>query len=326
MSCGFLSAQFDTLRTSTGELFIGTATKLSESELTFESESGEEDYIIDWKKVTQLNTYHFLRIVTRTRLVSEGVIRDTLAGDPFLTFYVEGEAIQLRYDDILSMEKLEETFLEKLDLGINLGYSFTKATNTTQLSLRAAASYTTEKWSFDADYNEFLTIIDSLQTNRFDASTGSRYLMMNYWFLSSSANWFSSDEQEIRLRTTVLFGGGRYVLFDQVKTMQLGTGIALNSESFDTEDQVAQESFEAYLSMKYHLFDHKYLDIKTNAIGYASLTESDRYRASVNLDFGWDIGDSFDLIWGYSLNFDSNPPNNAEETDYVVSLTIGWEL
>jgi putative salt-induced outer membrane protein YdiY len=319
-------AQNDTLITTTGERFFGTVDRLSESRLTFDSKSGEEDYIIDWKKVAQLNTYHLLRVVSRTKEVHEGYLRDDNPNDSLVTFLIGEIPVVIAYEDILALSKIEDRFIDKLDLGVNLGYSFTKATNTTQLSIRSSAGYDSERWSFDANYNEFLTIIDTIQTNRLDASATSRYLLKNYWFTSTSANWFSSDEQEISLRTTILVGGGKYILYDQVKTLQLGLGIAWNNENFTTENAVVRESYELYLGTRYHLFDHKFFTIKTNMVGYASLTEDDRYRASVNLDFGWDIGDDFDLIWGYGLNFDSNPPNNAQQTDYVVSLTVGWEL
>lgn len=319
-------AQTDTLITTTGELFIGTVDRLSESRLTFDSESGKANYIIDWKKVAQLNTYHLLSVVSKTKEVHEGYLRDDNPNDSLVTFIINNIPIIIAYEDILSMRKIEDQFIDKLDLGINLGYSFTKATNTTQLSIRTAAGYDSERWSFDADYNEFLTVIDTIQTNRLDASASSRYLYKNYWYNSTSANWFSSDEQEISLRTTLLIGGGKYILYDQFKTLILGMGIAWNQENFTTEEAAVRESYELYLNTRYHLFDHKYFSIKTNMIGYASLTEEDRYRASVNLDFGWDIGDNFDLIWGYGLNFDSNPPNNAQQTDYVISLTIGWGL
>jgi len=323
---GLAFSQDDTLRTNTGELFIGTVINLSESRLTFKSKSGKKNFTIDWKTVTQINTYHFLRVVSMDGEVHEGVLRDTLDGDPYLIFYVKGEARQIRYEEIISMQKIESSFKEKLDLLINLGYSFNKGTNTTQLSVRSAAGYNSEKWSFDADYNEFLTIIDTIQNNRLDASASSRYLFKNNWFTSTSANWFSSDEQELELRTTILVGGGKFLLYDQIKTLQLGTGIALNEERFSTENSPVQESYEVYLLGKYRLFDHKYYGINTSFIGYASLTEDDRYRASYSLDFSWDIGDNFDLIWGYSLNFDSNPPNRAQQTDYVISLTVGWSL
>ena len=321
-----LKAQLDTLLTTTGERFIGKVEQLSESRLTFDSKSGEEDYVIDWKAVAQMNTHNLLRVVSNTKEVHEGYLRDDDPNDSMVTFIIGNIPIVISYEDILTMDKIEDNFFERLDLGINLGYSFTKATNTTQLSVRTSAGYDTERWSFDADYNEFLTIIDTVQTNRLDASATSRYLLENYWFSSASANWFSSDEQELRLRTTYLLGGGKYLLYDQFKTLQMGLGIALNSEQFTTEGSPVQESYEIYLSSRFHLFDHKFFTIKSNMIGYASLTENDRYRASVNIDFSWDIGDSFDLIWGYGLNFDSNPPNNAQETDYVISLTIGWKL
>lgn len=325
LSLGAL-AQLDTVKTKSGELYIGTATNLYESRLTFDSRSGEEDFVIDWKEVVQINTYQPLRVINSKKEVLECVLRDANPTDDTLRL-VSSEGIEkLRYEDVLGIEKLENSFKEKVDLGVNFGYNFSKGNKTTQLSFRSFAAFNSEKWSLDADYNRFFTIIDTVQNSRLDASVNNRYLLNNYWFIMGSGNWLSSDEQELRLRTTLLFGGGRFILYDQFKTLQFSTGLAWNNEDFSTEESTTQESYEVYFSSRYRLFDHKYFDITTSGIAYLSLTEDDRYRASYNLDLGWDIGDSFDLIWGYSLNFDSNPPNNAQETDYVVSLTLGWEL
>lgn len=321
-----VKAQNDTLISRKGEIYIGTINSLSESVVRFSSVSGKSEYRINWKEVVKVNTYHPLRIINRDKELIEGFLVDSNAGDDSLQIKYQGQHRTIAYSDLISLRKLESSFKEKIDLGANLGYSYAKGTNTQQLSFRTNGSFTSKRWSLDGEYNRFITIIDSLQNSRLDASINNRYILPKNWFTMASFSWLSSDEQELQLRTTIMLGGGRYLILDQRKSLQFSTGVALNEENFSGETNRYNESYEAFFGGRYHLFDHEFLSIESSATGFASLTESDRYRATFALDLGWDLASNFDLIWGYSLNFDSNPPNNSQETDYVISLTLGWSL
>lgn len=319
-------SQMDTVVCRNGERFIGKIQRLDRSILSIESQSGKEELKINWKSVIKVNTSHPLRIIDEKREVFEAILRDSISNDDSLIVILKGKPRKIAYMNILGARKLESKFREKLNFNVNLGYSFSKGNNTQQLSFRSSASYLTERWSLDADYNRFITIIDTLQNSRMDASLNNRYLLRKNWFSLVSFNWFSSDEQELDLRTTIMAGGGRYLLLDQTKSLQFSTGIALNHERFAKEVNSVNESYEAFIGGTYHLFDHEFLNIQSGFVGYASLTEKDRFRASYNLNFGWDIAKNFDVLWGYSLNYDSNAPNNSQQTDYVISLTFGWSL
>lgn len=312
--------------TRTGELFIGTAEKLSQGVLIFDSKSGDSDYKIEWKEVVFINTYHHLRLTLDNNEILVASLRDNYRDDNKLKIVGENIDREIAYDQILAFEKISNDFWGKMDMNVNLGYSYAKGTKTHQLSVRSAASYLSNNWGFNGNYNEFYTLIDTAQSSRMESSLKTQYIMKRSWYTEASSNWFSSDEQEIALRTTVMVGVGRYVLNDPVKYLSFGAGIALNLERFIVEENPRNQSYELFLHSDYVLFDHKFLGIKSSFTGFVNLNEADRYRSTFNLDFSWDIGDDFDLVWGYSLNYDSKPPNSGQQADYVVSLTFGWEL
>ena len=194
------------------------------------------------------------------------------------------------------------------------------------MSLRTSAAYLTERWGVDGYYDEFFSLIDTVQSGRAEGALNSQYILPSSWYFEASSNWFSSDEQQISLRTTLMAGFGRYLINSQSNYLQLSIGTALNRENFQQEELSIKESSELFLKSSYVLFDHKFFGISSSGTGFLNLNQADRYRASFSLDFSWDIGDDFDLVWGYSLNFDSKPPNSGAQSDYVLSLTIGYEL
>ncbi len=319
-------AQLDTVITKTGETFIGTVERINKAVLTFDSKSGDSDYKIEWKQVKSINTVHEHRVIVNKKQVIIARFEDKDPNDSMLTLVSGGVGIDFPYEKVLNAKKIDDDFWGKLDADINMGYNFAKSTKTHQLTLRTSVGYLTDRWGVDGFYDEFFSLIDTVQSSRTEAALNTQYILPSAWYWEASANWFSSDEQEIALRTTYMAGFGRYLLNDPVKYLQASLGLALNRENFQQSEISDKESFEAFLKSSYVLFDHKYFGINSSFTGFLNLDDTERYRSTFNVDFTWDIGDSFDLVWGYSINYDSKPPNGGQQSDYVISLTIGWEL
>lgn len=301
---------------------------MNQAVLTFDSESGDKDYKIAWKKIAYIKTYNKLRLTMNKREVIIAHISDDDPSDNQLKVYNDETGLEqfITYDQILNFQKVSDDFWGKVNMNLNLGYNYAKSTNTHQLSLRSGASYLANRWGFNGSYDEFYTLIDTVQSRRLEAFLGSEYLLPSSWYWIASSNWFSSDEQKLALRTTFVGGFGRYLLNDPAKTLQIAVGAALNQERFQQNEINNKESIELLFNSSYRLYDHKFFDISSNGTAFLNTAERDRYRASFSLDLGWDLAGDFDLVWGYSLNFDSKPPNGGEQSDYVISLTLGWAL
>ncbi|RRO24499.1 DUF481 domain-containing protein [Flavobacteriaceae bacterium 14752] len=64
----------------------------------------------------------------------------------------------------------------------------------------------------------------------------------------------------------------------------------------------------------------------SRAVVYPSLTESGRWRTDFNLDVNYDLPLDFFINFGLSLNYDSQPAQGGDETDYIFQTTVGWSL
>ena len=59
---------------------------------------------------------------------------------------------------------------------------------------------------------------------------------------------------------------------------------------------------------------------------FPSLTDSPRTRAELDVDFTHEIVKDF--FWSLTLysSYDSRPPQDAEDSDYGVVMSVGWRF
>lgn len=316
----------DTIITRSGDQLAGEIVSMSKAVLTFETDYSDSDFKIEWEKIKSLKTSQNYRVHGNDGEIYVGLIEYGIESpDSFVIFTDAGKVFKDFYS-IAEINEVDEKFIDKLRLGINVGYSYTKASGSQQISVRSNAGYVTDMWTLSSSINSFDTRIGDVVTSRSDANINFRHLLANNWFALANVDWFNSEEQQIDLRTTAALGFGNYLVRNIDMVFLLYAGAAYNNEAFTNSEEDNLQSYEAFLAGEYDLFGAEDLDILTSFIAYPSLTEKDRVRAVYKLDFVWDIIYDFEAKLGFTLNYDSNPPNDAEKSDYVVSFTLGWSL
>ena len=318
-----LNAQSDTVITKQGDRIIGKIKSMSFGLLKVDANSGDSDFIIKWEDVSKIKSKNQFRIYDTKGEFYIGYISQ---GAEKTTLFSRSDTVDMKYADIVGIDRVEKKFSDKFKLGVNLGYSYTKANRTEQITLRSFTGYKEDVWSLNADFNAYLSTIDTLQSARRDATVSYRYFFKNNWFATSSLDFLNSDEQKLQLRTTGLLGLGSNILSRQNSNLLLVVGAAFNEEVYNEEVGESNLSYEGFLSVEYDLFGSGDISIRTNGIVFPSFTEKNRYRLQYKLDFQWELPRDFNLVLGYNINYDNKPPEGTSDTDYVVSLTFGWEF
>jgi len=321
------AAEHDTVFTTKGDVLVGEIKSLNLGVLTLDANSGDSDYKVKWSNVEKLvSKGYFTVYYIGGEVVYCSMLHDDSTKNVLLIPVYEGDTITTKYNKIYQFGELEEKFLDRLDVGIKFGYSFTKASNSSQLSLRNSVKYNEEKWDVSAQMNAFINTIDSTTTSRGDAALQYQLVIKHNWFAATQINWFNSDEQEIELRTTGGIGIGNYLVANNTVEAYIAGGIAFNNERFTQESSEAILSYEGLVAVGFNLFGWDDFSVNTTGTGFPSITDVGRYRVTGNFVLVWDLPHDFDLTLGYTLNYDNKPPNNGETADYVVSLTFGWSL
>ena len=338
-------AQTDSLVFSKSEVVIGEIKHMKLGVLKIETNYSENDFEIEWtgvKEIYSTRTY-IITLTNGERLIgtintdpknksdieiitreSEEVKMNKLA---FERVTIDSKKITLSKSDVVNIKPLDSGFWDQLNASIDLGYTFTKANNVKQFTLRSNLGYLTENWNASFSLDAVKNSQDSVETTeRTDVNFGYSYFIGKNWFITISASFLQNDEQKLKLRSNPKVGIGNYVLQTNHAYLDLQGGAAWNNETYTDATIEDRSTAEAYLGAELNLFDFGDLSLLTNIYGYKSIDEDDRFRTDFKFDLKYDLPYDFYIKLGYTLNYDSVPVEGASESDYVLQTTFGWEL
>jgi len=236
---------------------------------------------------------------------------------------------------IISMMPIEGGGRRAWDVDMSVGYDFAKAGGVKHATLGLNMDYRSLIRIESLRFNTVITDSDSQDASR-RSSLGLRHtrLWSNRWFTNASLSFDQNDELDLKLRSTIGSGGGRYLV--QSNTMLLSVEGALQ---FSREDSLAADedtdSLEANFSANWDwfLFDDPELDWSTTLQVIPSLTEKGRVRGELDTTLSWEVFG--DLKWALSFygSWDNQPqsdagitPNAASTSDYGVNTAFSYDF
>lgn len=316
----------DTLRLSNGDLLHGEIKSLNKSVLVMKTDYSDEDFRVKWHKVTELITGTNFTVFLSSRQKMYGSFQSPLQPGYARMVIQNGTMVEVPLKEIVYLDPISESFADRFKASISAGYTITKANNSKQLLIRATAGYHTRNWKFSANYNDTRSEQDEVEPiRRTDGSINFNYLFYKNWFGAFNNDFLSNTEQQIALRTTQTFAIGNALVRNNKLYLSASTGMTFNREDYSNETDILK-STEGFLGAEFNAYDIGDLSILTKFSWYPSFTEQNRNRVNYSFDIKYDFPLDFFIKLGYTLNFDSRPPNDATSRDYVFQTTLGWEF
>jgi hypothetical protein len=279
---------------------------------------------IEWQEIAQIDSeYNYqLRLSNGQRFYGE-LNSGGRPGEITISGLYGSETIA--YLDVAELLPIEERLLNRFRMYLSAGYSYTKASSVSQVTLNTNVSYEDRRSRNSLDARATLTHTDQDETK-----SSKLQLERQVWtdranyFRALSANYESNDELGLRYRVSVGAGLGRNFIDSYRSRLVGGAGLQVLQER--SVDNIEQESIEAFFSSGYSLwrFNHPELDFRLSLDLYPSLTESGRLRGNSDLRLSWEIID--DLFWDVSAfgSYD-NRAESERDFDYGVSTGLGWK-
>jgi hypothetical protein len=232
----------------------------------------------------------------------------------------------LEWLQVVELRPVEDKLIDRLDVYLSAGYSYTKASDVGEITFNAQVSYEDERTRTALDGRTMLTQTNEQTThsNRYDISRW-RWRDRAQVFRSVGATYEDNDELNLDHRISVGAGLGRYFI-DTHRSRLLGlAGLQVITEK-TTQDGESQD-VELFGTGDYALwqFNTPELNLNLKFNLYPSLTDVGRVRTDTNLILKWEIVE--DLFW--DINAWATTDNQAEsnrEVDYGISTGVGWEL
>jgi len=323
---GSLAASQDIVVLANGDQLHGEVKTLDKSVLTIQTPYSDSDFKIEWEEVEQIiSPRQFLIFLeTKEKLFANF---NTSGKEKHTILTLNEEYLgEVALDDIVIINVIEDDFESRFNASVSAGLTITKANDTRQFSAIANAGYYTKDWRFAVSFNDVRSEqseTDPIQ--RTDGSLNISYLFYKNWFATLKNEFLINSEQQLNLRLTNTIAVGNLIVRTNKLYLSGSAGLSNNREDYNDKSGVLNSS-EGFLGGEFNAYDIGDLSLLAKLSYFPSLTESERYRINFNVDLKFDFPKDIFIKFGYTLNFDSNPPNQGPRDDFVLQTTIGWEF
>ena len=323
-----INGQVDSIFLSNGDFIIGEVKSLDQGVLKFSTDYDDSDFKIKWQEVVRIKS-------DRTFVInlSEGDYFICNGMKSYETGFVslkpidDSLAITIPMIDIVFIDPVEGNMKGHLDLMIDLGYTITKSEGRHQFNGSSRADYITEKWSGAMNVSSIMTRQDSTEnTNRSNAELSFRYHLPANWFIMQTSDFLRNDELNLRLRSNIRAGLGKYLAKTNKLYLGLAFGAAWNNDKYLDTSIDNKNSAEGFSGMEFRFFDIGDFSLFTRSVYFLGITEEGRHRIDSKLDIKYELPRDFYLKLGFTFDYDNKPVGDASKFDYVLQTSFGWEL
>ena len=317
----------DVVRLDNGNEIIGEIKYMDKGLLTFDVEHISNKLKIKWNHVVSLKSKKMLDIDTLRGSYYGSLIEAKSEGE--LRIKTADNIVDVKLSDVLFIEPIKDTFLDRLEANLSTGISFTKATDILQLNLGGSVEYRKLESFTVLKLNTILTSKTGEKTKT-NANLGLNYnhLLVKRWFYRGDIGFSRNDELGINLRSSLSAGIGKILLHTNRRMFSVAMLLSGNREN--TSDGRRTNNLELVIDTKFHSYRHDTpkLDFRTDLALYSNLNVSERYRAD------WDARLSIelykDLFWDISqiyFLYDSVPSTTAASTyDFGIISGLRYKL
>jgi hypothetical protein len=311
-----------------GDRLTGEIKGLQRGELRIKSDYMAEAVRLDWAKVERLQSKSMFMIwLVDGKLVTD-VMRLLPANSSEAPNFVIGSSIRVPQLDVIRIAPADKHFWKRLEGSIDFGFSFTSGNDQYQTQLAATTTYRTGDHSFTTSVDSAFsgqTEGTSLTRNQFNFDY--RKQLTSRWYVGGLFDLLRSDQQSLKLRTSVGALAGRNLVQTEHTRLSLFGGVVGTRENYsEIVGRPKTTNADAIVGADFTTFRFSSTDIRSRLSLFPSLTTPGRTRLQATTDLRIKIVK--DLWWGFHVyeNFDSKPPVRADKNDLGVSTSLGWKF
>ena len=227
---------------------------------------------------------------------------------------------------IARISSLEAGFWKRISGSIDLGFSYTKASELGQFNADASVKYSQPTFAAEIEANSLIQRQENVSdTTRNSLSFTYTRSFENRRFALGRVSADQNRELGFDLRAAVTAAWGKYLVRSQGNEIPVAAGLSLNHEV--PIDGEATNNLEAVFVFDWANFSYDFpkTDIEIVSVFYLGLTDWGRGRLNLDARFNRELFSDFKLVIKGYYNFDSRPPTEgAAKDDYQVSLAIGY--
>ena len=320
------SQKTDKVYLNNGDVITGEIKQLDFGKLKF-STNHASTIFIDWNDIRTFKTDKFLDIGFEDGSRIFGSIDSSSDSGQVVIQEMLGSS-KVMFMTIVEMTPIKNTFWSRIDGVIEVGGSYTKASDIIQLNGKFNAEYR-GKNSLVGYRTSFMATEQTDNSNqKSDLSLYYTRFIGGNWYLKTDLN--GSRNTELGLNWRVLYGGsvGHAFIKKVYSRFEGGIGVYYNGEnSIDTNTIVSSVESAFSLSFRKLKYETPEVDIYTQLTVYPSLTETGRVRVQYDLQTKFEIVKDFYIGADYYLSYDNKPISETGSTlDYGIIGKVGYSF
>ena len=236
------------------------------------------------------------------------------------------DTLPKRLWDIILIVPIKRTFFQKIDGSLDLGLSYTKASDVFQYSLNFNLTHRTNFYSTRFELESILTDDGEKKTNNSTLGLDVTHYLPNKWFTSIIAQGQQNTELNLDYRLQAGYGVGYDVARTNVIRFYALGGLLVNQEhTIDIDD--TSQNIEALLKLKLKWFKYRHpkIDVSSNFNTYTSITSFGRVRLEYNLSSKFEIvKDLFLNLQLYDYYDNETSDGSKANNDWGIITSIGF--
>jgi hypothetical protein len=315
----------DTIYLKNGDRITGELKKFEYGLLTLSTDAMLKVYI-EFDKINTIYSAKYFEMRTNSGIRYFGHLMKSNS-PASLNIVTKTDTIPKPLWDIVQITPIKRSFFQKIDGTIDLGLSYTKASDVFQYSLNLQATHRTVNYATRFNVSNILTDNgDSGVSKNNDLGVGVTRYLPKKWFARATAQGQQNTELDLDYRLQAGLGGG----YDFVRTNSVRlygmAGFVVNHEKTISSSEIS-DNVEALFGAqcKWFQYRHPKIDVTTNVELYPSLTINGRVRFEYDLSAKYEIvRDLFFNIQFYSSSDSKPAKGETSKSDWGVITSIGY--
>jgi hypothetical protein len=301
---------------------------LEQGQLTIKPDYTNSTVVIDWKKVDHVESSQSFLVSEPDGTLHTGSLSSNTEERSLVVEHTP--PVTLPYDKVIEIEPLGTSFFKRLRGNYDMGLSLARSNGQKNLTVQGALTYQSQKYLFSSSSSsQFTSQAKTDNTEEASLKTSLfRQLRRSNWYGGGIANFLSSSEQQVNLRSTFGVALAKRLIFTNRSDLTAIGGLAytLEQDQAGTTSNAHPNELDSAFAVQYSTFRFDSTTFDTSVWVYPSLVAAGRVRMTLNQDIYYKFLGDFYIRLSFYDNYDNQPVIKAPVNNLGGSTTIGWSF
>jgi hypothetical protein len=309
------------------DVMTGEIKKLDYAKLSYKTDAAGTVQL-RWDKIYQIKSDKYFEIILSDGIKYFGTLNITPDEEKYKILVITStDSLELDMNQIVELTPIKNRFWTRLDGSLDMGISYTKASDVKQWNGSFQIEYRPIKSLTQFTTNSILTDQpDRDRNSKQDVTLMFQRFIKGKFAYTGFTGIQQNSELGIKLRSAVGVGMSKNWLRSNLTRLMSTLAVIVNQENTYEESSKTQ-NIEGLIKIEYRIF--RYRDPEINLTSYfdfyPSFTISGRYRTDSNIQLKYEIFNNFYLGGTFYNTYDSKPPEGANSgRDWGITTSIGY--